>query len=1457
MVFNNNLLLGAAGQGGGYDINQSIRFNDDDSAYLTRTPISAGDKRTWTFSVWTKRGNLGADRRIFTAASNGTEFFFDANDKLNFYHYSGGFVWQYISNALFRDPAAWYHFVLRVDTTDATAENRIRVYANGEQITDWGTSTAPSQNAEGFVNGTSAHYIGRYSGSDNNHWDGYLAEIHHVDGSSLAPTSFGEVNADTGEWVPIDYTGSYGTNGFYIDGADSSFLGKDEKATSAAVTNKASTSSEWGGETGAYTFATNEIDRSSTVNAIISTDLLSGDFSFDFTMTTSGGALRVGVIDDQDSNTFNGTGDDGGMDSMTNSWYLDKGNNQFRYGGVSQGSASGVVNGAAVTIERTGSTIKITDDGSDAHTFSQTFSGPVRVVISGGGAAFNLDDVQYTADGASGNDNSYFSSGLTAADQVTDSPTDNFPTLNSNFDYYTSGNNSYFRPNFAVSLLSEGNLKIDFNSPNTPLVYSTATFPSSGKFYFEVTADIATGGGMGIGGSNTIEDGIGSSAVTGMSNCIIYYFNGTLYNQSSTQSSYGNASSIANGEFVGVAVDIDNDAIWFCDNGTWVDGDGTDSSETVLAEIEAGTTTSAAATNFLADQNSWHPMVAAVGDYPTYTTNFGQSSFTGAAPAGFTNLSTANLDDPTIALPEKYFNTVLYEGNGGGQRVGQFQPITETYSVPNSVIFNDNDSAYLNRTPASDGNRQIMTFSWWMKRGNLNITDCRLFTAFDSNDDQINFKDTSDYNRLDVFFDGTGGGRLITSRAFDDSSTWNHCVVAIDTTQATSGDRVKIYINGVRVTEFDTETQPSLNKNLNGFNNNGIHAIGARGWSGAAGFYDGYLAEIYFIDGQQLDASSFGQLDASTNRWIPKDASGLTFGTNGYYLDMETAPGTGSGAGTDSSGNGNNWTESGFAASDQVDDSPTKNFCTLNPNDSYGSGLTLSNGNLRAVPSAAAYCNNHGTIYVGSGKWVYEVKHTTVYGEAVGWSPLGETINGSSQRGWFMFNDGRAYINTTNQGTLGTSLSSGDYRYIFYDADKEAMWFAHCDVSSGTPTTLVYENGATKAEIESGDTSNAVFTGIDPVDLAPGIWMDTSGVIETNFGQSSFYTTSTLPTGFNTLNNDNLPLSNGDLSAFVWIKNRDATDNHMLFDAVRGVTKDIHSNSTAAEVTNANTLTRFLKNGFEVSNDAEVNTSGESYVAWQWLNDSLSTSSNADGDITSTVLANTTSGVSIVKYAGSLSTTGSATVGHGLGTAPLVVISKSLDSTAGDSGGWSVQHTSLAASNILRLNTTAAASDKSANGTLLSPTSTVFYTNYTEGLNVTGNDYIAYCFAEVEGFSKFSSYTGNGSTDGPFVYTGFKPRFVMIKRYDGTESWPILDTARGSGNFGSDAGSGTAGNDLNAVLVASTTAAEEDNGTGSRRASYVSNGFKVRTTNTAMNANGGDYLYMAFAESPFKTATAR
>ena len=625
MVFSNNLLMGAGGQATGYDIEQSIRFNDDDSAFMDRTPSSAGNRKTWTWSGWVKRAS-NSEQAFFAAGDNssdrfGIRFSSAANGAYLgvFDDISAGTSLDLQSEKNFVDFAAWYHIVVAVDTTQSTASNRCKVYVNGNQITDFNNADYMGQNTDTSVNNTVTHRIGRLSYNTAQKFDGYLAEINFIDGSQLAPANFGETSSTTGQWVPIKYAGSYGTNGFYIDGADSSFLGKDAKATSAAVTNKASTSSEWDGETGAYTFATNEIDRSSTVNSIISSDLLSGNFSFDFTMTSSGGALRVGVIDDQEYDTFNGTGDDGGMDSMTNSFYLDKGNDQFRYGGASQGSASGVANGSAVTIERTGSTIKITDDGSTAHTFSQTFSGPVRVVISGGGAAFNLDSVQYTADGASGNDNSFFSSGLAAADQVTDSPTDNFCTYNP---LRVRGTNT----------LSDGNLQAAAGSTGA---YVTSTFGvSSGKWYWEYSfTGTFNNAIVGVMDTTLYQDAFPSQ----LTRAALYYSSTGNKFIDSTQSSYGATYGVS--DKVGVALNLDDNEITFYKN---------NSSQGAIS------ITNREYTPLAGEEGSVNGGIIA---------NFGQTGFAYTPPTGFSALSTANLPDPTVSDPADQFDIGLWAGN--------------------------------------------------------------------------------------------------------------------------------------------------------------------------------------------------------------------------------------------------------------------------------------------------------------------------------------------------------------------------------------------------------------------------------------------------------------------------------------------------------------------------------------------------------------------------------------------------------------------------------------------------------------------------------------------------------------------------------------------------------------------------------------------------------------------------
>jgi hypothetical protein len=297
---------------------------------------------------------------------------------------------------------------------------------------------------------------------------------------------------------------------------------------------------------------------------------------------------------------------------------------------------------------------------------------------------------------------------------------------------------------------------------------------------------------------------------------------------------------------------------------------------------------------------------------------------------------------------------------------------------------------------------------------------------------------------------------------------------------------------------------------------------------------------------------------------------------------------------------------------------------------------------------------------------------------------------------------------------------------------------------------------------------------------------------------------------------------------FIWNKQRNGTNSHYLFNAITGTGKFLKSNSTDAEGTNVDTVTSFDSDGFTLGNAAGNNGSGNTMVSWNWLANGAG-SANTDGDIASTVSANTTSGFSIVSYTGNGSA--GATVGHGLGAVPKMIIVKNRDNTP----GWGVYHASLGNTKYLQLNATAAEATASTFWNNTTPTSLVFSIGTSGWMNNSGEDYVTYCFAEKQGFSKFGSYTGNGSTDGTFVYTGFKPAMVIIKRTSGADRWVISDNKR----------------DPNNVVVGELNpndSAVED--TSSTPFDFLSNGFKIRRTGNVFNGSGESYIYMAFAENP-------
>ena len=385
--------------------------------------------------------------------------------------------------------------------------------------------------------------------------------------------------------------------------------------------------------------------------------------------------------------------------------------------------------------------------------------------------------------------------------------------------------------------------------------------------------------------------------------------------------------------------------------------------------------------------------------------------------------------------------------------------------VTNSCCFVDGDAAYMEITPGSDGNRRIFTFSCWFKRGVLGTAQT-LFSAGSSehNVATINFNTV---DRLGFWeYDGDTDYSILTTRKLRDPAAWYHVVCTLDTTQGTEANRAKIYINGVQETVLTTDTYPS--ENYQGLVNTQIaHRVGKYGWTGAA-TWDGYMAEVVFIDGTAYAASDFGEFDEnSPNVWIPKDVSGLTFGTNGFYLDFEAS----GNLGNDVNG-GTDLTEVNLAATDQTADTPTNNFCTWNPvgNPRIDSGSLIepdySEGNTTVTHDNSSNVQATTTFFVNKGKWYMECECDAIgSGNTATLGILEDTDFGEAGETHVYRNNGN-YVS----GSYGDTFTSGDIISMAFDATNGTVWFA----KNGT-----WQNSATEGEIEAGTTTNAAEASLD------------------------------------------------------------------------------------------------------------------------------------------------------------------------------------------------------------------------------------------------------------------------------------------------------------------------------------------------------------------------------------------
>ena len=753
------------------------------------------------------------------------------------------------------------------------------------------------------------------------------------------------------------------------------------------------------------------------------------------------------------------------------------------------------------------------------------------------------------------------------------------------------------------------------------------------------------------------------------------------------------------------------------------------------------------------------------------------------------------------------FNNNLLLGAAGAAGGG--------YTIAQSVRFNDNDSAYLSRTPSSAGNKRTWTWSCWIKRANLGTEQELLFcgpTGSDLFESQF-FNDAlfiQDYN-------GSIQLRLQTNRVFRDTSTWYHLMFVFDTTQATSSDRFKLYVNGQRETSFSYEAYPALN--YEGRVNATIEHSIAYKWQNTSLYLDGYLAEINFIDGTALDPSSLGKTNSTTGQWVPVKYNG-SYGTNGYYITGEDS----ADFGADYSGNGNDFTSSGLTSDDQVTDTPTDNWSTWNPLNYTAGGLTFSDGNLQVAETTATQ-SRHAKSTVGFSygeKKVAEMQLVSGSGVEFGICDEALEVNNNSHTG-----DSRGYYSNGNKADAAGTQTPYGSTFTIGDVIRVEV-----DLSSNPGSIEFFKNGTSQG---------VAFSDIDSTKTWFFFCRVTGDAIKANFGQLGFSGTPT--TGFTAARTADLPdptialptdyfqtvLDTGAnikttaealyTDQFEWIKDRANTNNHQLIDSVRGTSAVIWSNGSTAETT--------------------YSTPSGNSVGWVW-NQNGTGSSNTDGTITSTVAANTTSGFSTVTYTGS--GVANDTVGHGLGVAPAMIMCFCLDSTA---NGIRVFHEDLTAGQSLYLNSTLAAGAEGDR--IASPTSTTFTVTGTAAnkVNGSGDDYLAYCFAEVENFSKFGSYIGNATANnGTFVYLGFRPAFLLIKRITAASNWYMYDSVRG------------AYNENNNFMWANATNSDPGDGVD-RGIDFLSNGFKLRTGSSYDPNDSGTWVYAAFAEFPFKTANAR
>ena len=818
-----------------------------------------------------------------------------------------------------------------------------------------------------------------------------------------------------------------------------------------------------------------------------------------------------------------------------------------------------------------------------------------------------------------------------------------------------------------------------------------------------------------------------------------------------------------------------------------------------------------------------------------------------------------------------FHNSMLLGPSGGAAEF-------DTTLIPKS-IWVDGANDFLSKTPGAGGTTTRWIVSCWVQRTEFGFQTAVAHTIFSAGTSTSNLSwiRFDDKDRLDfAVYQGATTARK-TSNAVHKDIGWYHICVSFDSGDDVVADRIKLFVNGIEVTSL-SDSVNTPDDETSAFNANVVQEIGRYSFIGGQ-YYEGYITQFTMLENksfQNSDLSITDLLDSFTfgtsgSQFVPKadaDIAALasTAGGNSFCFDFADS----SALGTDASSAGNDFALNSIAAANQSTHTPSRTYMQLNPLNKFGT-TALSEGNTRV--GVDVYDAIRGTKFASSGKKYLEVTINTVNNTYIGVANNSATPTSfASLNVACLQKGGDIYINDgIPSGTNGSSHAfvDDDVVGILIDADNKKFWqsingqinsldrtpdidLSDSDVIAGTGgfdlTSLAGDDGFYTIHIANSDGTSADVS----VNTGHKAFAHTPPEGYTDWGSDNY--TAPDHQGIDYFNQLNYTGNGEDIADaglavtgvgfkpdWIWIKNEDTSDDHSWYDSVRGVEKQIESNTATAETAQSEGVTAFGTDGFTVGSLAQVNTDSETYMSWHWLASNSSSTTSPAGSLASTSSVSDAGHFSIVTYTG----TGSATtVGHGLGAAPEMIIVKNRDA----SDTWRILHHKIASdfqTDHIVFAPRSSFVDDATSWNDTAPTASVFSIGTSVATNTNTEKYVAYCFRSVPGVCRVGGFIGNANIDGPYLSFGFKPAWFMFKQVPEVHySWSIFDTHRDPQNLIITGGAGSGDEFIHPDL---TSAASRSSGS-LVGVDWLSDGLVIHSTHDGSNGNGDQHIYLAMAD---------